>query len=602
MDIWIYLLKVSALWLVFYLCYNLLLKRETFFQANRWFLLSGLVLAPILPLITFTKTIWRESALATTSKNLVYNSKERLAEVSEGVVTASTGIDWMQILFVVYAVGVGILLLRLFWRGFTLARMLRNSDYTVIDKFRLIDDEEIAAPFSFFRYIAYNSEAYSKMELENIIKHEKVHSQQKHSIDVLVGEVVSVIFWFHPVVWLYKKAVLQNLEFLADTTAIEAAKDKKHYQMTLLKVTLYSQNLALTNAFYQPLIKKRIQMLNKDKSKPARLWKIGIVVPLLFIFVIQFQTKVVAKTLPITTSSVTENELGERLITFHEVQKDTILKTETKKEDLKITKQGVVSSSVEVSWDASLDKFANKTLSRKELRDFVESEMEIAVLGNNPYMVVNGKQSVKDTDKITLGKDISVLLLTGQKAYDRYGEVATDGVIIIFSLSESLEESDLEKPQELGQQRIIEEQEKDVATMFEEMEKANAEVFKTHDAMMNQLMRSFNEVPADTIKTLDKMDGIAISIIEIQINKDTTEEQIADLKSTLEADGITMKTSRIKRNGEGEIYQIHIKLMEVIESGTNKSSSEIEVSLQRNKSNPIPTITVGKQNGRLFID
>ena len=79
-----------------------------------------------------------------------------------------------------------------------------------------MDVSENIAPFSFFSYIVYNSSLYNSTELENILEHEKIHSEQNHTTDVLISRIFCIVFWFNPIVWLYKKAIMQNLEFIAD--------------------------------------------------------------------------------------------------------------------------------------------------------------------------------------------------------------------------------------------------------------------------------------------------------------------------------------------------------------------------------------------------
>src|SRR5690606_11498592 len=115
-------------------------------------------------------------------------------------------------------------------------------------------------------------------------------------LDILLSELFLIAFWFNPFVWFYKKAILQNLEFIADNQAVKSSKNKVNYQKTLLKVTLNPNELALANSFFQPLIKKRIIMLNKNQSKNINLLKYAFILPVLTVFVTKFQTKVVAQT------------------------------------------------------------------------------------------------------------------------------------------------------------------------------------------------------------------------------------------------------------------------------------------------------------------
>jgi beta-lactamase regulating signal transducer with metallopeptidase domain len=95
--------------------------------------------------------------------------------------------------------------------------------------YKLIDTTENLAPFSYFKTIVYNSSLYNQQELDNILEHEKIHCDQNHTLDVLISRVFCIFFWFNPVVWLYQKAILQNLEFIADQQATLKIEDKKSY-------------------------------------------------------------------------------------------------------------------------------------------------------------------------------------------------------------------------------------------------------------------------------------------------------------------------------------------------------------------------------------
>lgn len=163
------------------------------------------------------------------------------------------------------------------------------------EDFKYIDSEAVQSPFSFFKYIVYNSAVLQPQEVDNIIAHEKVHSGQKHSLDVLVSQIFCIVFWFNPFAWLYKKAISQNLEFIADSVAAKQVIDVKAYQITLLKITMQPERIAITNHFYQSLIKKRIVMLNKQQSKRRNFYKYALIVPALMAFVLLSQVEVVAQ-------------------------------------------------------------------------------------------------------------------------------------------------------------------------------------------------------------------------------------------------------------------------------------------------------------------
>lgn len=285
-TLFIYGIKSSGLIGMFYLAYHILLRKETFFNSNRWFLLAGLITSIVLPLIVFTKIVWVDP-----SPTQFDWSKIPVTTIEN----ESFEINWYLVFGIVYTIGVLGFLMKFAFDFYSLSKVLKGKTIQQQADFKFIDVNENIAPFSYFNYIVYNSSLYSGTELENILEHEKVHSAQNHTIDVLISRLFCIAFWFNPFVWLYKKAIIQNLEFIADSEASKNISDKKAYQFTLLKITTHENCVAITNHFYQSLIKKRIVMLNKNQSNKRNYWKYALVLPLLGAFVIFFQMKVVAQ-------------------------------------------------------------------------------------------------------------------------------------------------------------------------------------------------------------------------------------------------------------------------------------------------------------------
>jgi len=311
----IYLLKVSALMGVFYLAYFLFLRKETFFNSNRWFLLAGLITSLALPFVTYTKIVWVDPTPVTYNYNAVSQAYHYVPAQEPAF-----EINWFQILLVLYGIGMSVFFLKFLIDCFAIKKLIEKPKAIKRSNFYLIDTEKVQSPFSFFNYIVYNSSILKDDELENILHHEKVHSAQKHSLDMLVAQIFCIAFWFNPIVWLYKKAIAQNLEFIADAEATKNVDDIKSYQKTLLKVTMQSQCIAITNPFYQSLIKKRIVMLNKNQSSKKNYWKYLVVVPLLAFFMFQFQTRVLAQE---KTNPISENRQDSQKVVKVVIDKNT---------------------------------------------------------------------------------------------------------------------------------------------------------------------------------------------------------------------------------------------------------------------------------------
>ena len=323
--LYIYLIKSSGLIGLFYLGYHLMLRKETFFTTNRWFLLAGLFTSVALPLVVITKIIW----VAPTSTAIDWSNVPMTTVVQE-----KTFEDYLPILIgVSYGMGIAILLGKFAFDFYSLNTVLRGKLIQRQADFKFIDIAENVAPFSYFNTIVYNSSLYNPSELESILEHEKVHSDQNHTIDVLISRLFCVVFWFNPFIWLYKKAILQNLEFIADSEASKKISDKKAYQITLLKITTQENCVAITNHFYQSLIKKRIVMLNKNQSKKWNSWKYVLILPALIAFVFLFQIETIAqekKSEQITAESSKKNEVSVDVYKINKNTTDDELKEKTK--------------------------------------------------------------------------------------------------------------------------------------------------------------------------------------------------------------------------------------------------------------------------------
>ena len=289
-NVLIYFLKVNGLIILFYLMYVVFLRKETFFVSNRWYFLTGLVLSLILPLVTFTKTIWIEPAPISE----VYEESIPLT-YSQVEIPVQETIDWSLILMSAYIVISILIILKIgmelvsFFKRIQKQNKQKESDYT------LVNSNSAENPFSFFSYIVINRDMFTEEELQHILMHESIHVKQKHSFDVLIGKVFCAIFWVNPIIWFYRKAMLQNLEFIADNETFQQIENKYLYQKTLLKVVTHQHDLSITNQFYQSLIKKRIVMLHTNQSHKKNVWKYATILPLLVGFMLLFQIETVAQ-------------------------------------------------------------------------------------------------------------------------------------------------------------------------------------------------------------------------------------------------------------------------------------------------------------------
>ena len=286
----IYLLKAAALSSIFLLGYLLLLKNDTSFTFNRFFLLGGILLSFILPSLEFTRKVYVEST--TTPLNF-----EALNIAPEVMSNSPAATDWWQISGIIYFAVMAMLLLRLFYRLINLCRLTASLKKVRQGKFIYCTSSEELQPFSFFNYIVYNPTLHSSEELEMILNHERTHSRQWHSMDVLLVNLLEIVLWFNPLNRWYKNNLIQNLEYLADKETAGKVASRKAYQKAILRTAVADFKPVLVNHFYQSFLKKRIIMLNKKSSPKPHFWKVSLVFPFIFAFLLVFNVKTEAQVL-----------------------------------------------------------------------------------------------------------------------------------------------------------------------------------------------------------------------------------------------------------------------------------------------------------------
>ncbi|MFC4635620.1 M56 family metallopeptidase [Dokdonia ponticola] len=311
MESFIYIIKSIVILSIFYSIYCMVLQKDTFFSANRHYLLSGIVAAFVFPFIEYTKTTYRDIPAIAPSIIEESTFTDAIATISE-VQQEAILINWWQIALIIYGIGFTIMITRLLIQLISLYKLIsaypktRKGGYTYV----AITDKAIT-PFSFFTTICYNPSLHTPKELEMILAHEKIHVRQRHTIDILLTQCMLAIQWFNPLAWLYKKSLEQNLEYIADNGAIKEVSSSREYQHTLVKVSSTLIQPALTNNFYHSLIKKRIVMLNKQTSRKRNLWKLGLVLPALALFMYSFNIKEVVEYREISMDTETALNTGE---------------------------------------------------------------------------------------------------------------------------------------------------------------------------------------------------------------------------------------------------------------------------------------------------
>ncbi|WP_345954456.1 TonB family protein [Mucilaginibacter sp. PAMB04168] len=260
MTWWHYLLLSNLYLIMFYGFYALLLRRETFFQLNRIYLIGSAVMSFLIPIIQLD--VVKQWFITQKVQQTIYSAGPavifRIKAVQPDPVTLG------EVIGGVYIAGIVVLSLKLVWQLMLLSRIMRNG--------------QVAAAWSFFKKIKVDEQLHNHRV---ILAHEEVHARQWHSADVLLIELIMILNWFNPVAYLYRSSIKHIHEFIADRDALKAGASRAEYAMLLLSQTFNAPVHHLLNPFFNnSVLKQRILMLQKNKSHYSALLKYGFSAPL----------------------------------------------------------------------------------------------------------------------------------------------------------------------------------------------------------------------------------------------------------------------------------------------------------------------------------
>ncbi|GAB2783854.1 hypothetical protein GCM10027275_29900 [Rhabdobacter roseus] len=309
MEALVYLGKVSLYWVLLYACYWLLLRHHTFFRWNRAYLLGALLLAFVLPLVVYPASA--------PPLPVVYEVTAAPLVISAQVPTAP--FPWLKLLALLYLSGALVMAYRLYHYLLELFSFIRQGETIELDECTLVlMDSDRVGSFSFLKWVVVSRTDYEQ-HFDAILRHELVHVQQRHSFDILLVEVLRVLFWFNPILIFYKNSLQQVHEYLAD----EEAPERDRYAEFLVSYALGTPVAALTNHFFNAsLLKERIKMLYRQRNSRWSLGKYGAVallIGLVAVLVAGCEREVPTTDLPeVVASDSQEDILVEGLVVDNE--------------------------------------------------------------------------------------------------------------------------------------------------------------------------------------------------------------------------------------------------------------------------------------------
>lgn len=283
---------------LFLLVYDLFLRRETFFNYNRIYLLLTSVFSMVLPFVklpelrkvTTQETVIRLPEVFIGEASNIDTNPYLVEQINEAAITNSQLPIWQIVLYIGVVLAALVFIVKIAKLYFIKSNNPKRWKGNIL----IVNLLKSSAAFSFFNTVFLGDKIPSS-ERNTIYEHELVHVKEKHSLDLLFFEVLRILFWFSPLVYMYQSRVKELHEFIADAKAVKHQGKSSYYQ-SLLHQILDTNSLSFTNTFFKKsLIKKRIIMLQKSKSSQKSLFKYALLLPVIFAMLVYTSTEVKAQ-------------------------------------------------------------------------------------------------------------------------------------------------------------------------------------------------------------------------------------------------------------------------------------------------------------------
>ena len=284
----IYSLKVAFCLIAFYLVFKLLLSKETFHTFNRWVLLLVMVVSILLPWLKVTTAEPTAIAEGMISLESIIASAEVVNDDTQ------EGLSAIQLLFIIYIIGIAVFFLREVVSVVRLFRLIRRGTPLTAEQagvsqqgVQVVVMKNEIAPFSWFRHVVLSEKDFRENPRE-ILTHELAHIRLGHSWDVAVCNLLIIFQWWNPAAWLLKRELQNVHEFEADEAVINRGVDAKQYQLLLIRKSVGERLFSMANNLNHQSLKKRITMMTTKKSSPWQKAKVLVALPMAALAVVAF--------------------------------------------------------------------------------------------------------------------------------------------------------------------------------------------------------------------------------------------------------------------------------------------------------------------------
>ena len=294
-----HLLPIAATVAILWLVYRLLFRNSNRLHFNRYFLLTSMLLALAMPLLGLLSGLelpqmvtLKQSMLNGMMLNEVIVTADGQPMLPEVIVTTSTQSHFnvWQVIAGIYLIGVGVMTLLFLFKLAKLVVLIIRSPKRKMSSCTAVFTGREQGSFSFFRYAFFPNENVDP----DIMRHEMSHISHHHSWDILFAELMMILQWFNPFIYLYKKELQSLHEYQADRDVVATGVDKKNYMMLILQQCTAVDFSGMSNNFSLILTKKRIKMITRNEKAKGLWWRLLATLPVLAILMIA-NTKVTAQ-------------------------------------------------------------------------------------------------------------------------------------------------------------------------------------------------------------------------------------------------------------------------------------------------------------------
>lgn len=280
----LYLLKSVIGLSSLYTFYWFMMRNETYYSWNRMFLLFSLIISFVLPMFNFSV----QSISSETITNLIEPVVVGKYLPASNPLKANT----LSILSIIYISGAVFFSLRLLLNFAKILYLYQRFPRCKYFGFKAVVLNGDQSPFTFFNILFISQVDYESGKIDEMIVHERAHKEEYHSIDILLLEIMTIIQWFNPFIWLFRLALKSEHEFIADSKVLNEGFDNVKYQKLLFEKSLGITSLDLTNAFNYSLLKKRLKMMTAKKSSSLVKIKYLLSMPLLLMTIMLLTTNI----------------------------------------------------------------------------------------------------------------------------------------------------------------------------------------------------------------------------------------------------------------------------------------------------------------------